>query len=222
MADTIRILLVDDQRLMRDGLKTLLELEPDLEVVGEAGDGQEAIATYADLYPDVVLMDVRMPNMDGVQATRALNDRWDDVRVVILTTFDDDEYVFEGLRAGALGYLLKDVSGAELADAVRTVAGGGVLIEPSVARKVVTEFARIAPPARSADDQLPEPLTDREQDVLEFLAEGLTNREIAGRLHLAEGTVKNYVTTILQKLNVRDRTQAAIRARELGLLSNSI
>lgn len=218
MTDTIRILLVDDQRLMRDGLKTLLELEPDLEVVGEAGDGQEAIAAYDDLHPDVVLMDVRMPNMDGVQATRALNDRWDDARVVILTTFDDDEYVFEGLRAGALGYLLKDVSGDELADAVRTVAGGGVLIEPSVARKVVTEFARIAPPARSADDQLPEPLTDREKDVLELVAEGLTNREIADRLHLAEGTVKNYVTTILQKLNVRDRTQAAIRARELGLL----
>jgi DNA-binding NarL/FixJ family response regulator len=153
-----------------------------------------------------------------VEATWRLRERWPDARVVILTTFDDDEYVFEGLRAGAMGYLLKDVSGHDLAEAVRTVAGGGVLIEPSVARKVVAEFARVAPPARAADAGLAEPLSEREREILELLALGLNNREIADRLSLAPGTVKNYVTTILQKLGVRDRTQAAIRARELGLI----
>jgi len=214
----IRVLLVDDQRLMREGLRILLELEPDLEVVGEAGDGQAALDAYAALRPDVVLMDVRMPGMDGVEATRRLRERWPEARVIILTTFDDDEYVFEGLRAGALGYLLKDVSGQELAEAVRTVAAGGALIEPSVARKVLAEFARLAPPARPIEAGLPTPLSEREREVLRLLALGLTNREIAARLYLAEGTVKNYVTSILQKLGVRDRTQAALRAREIGLL----
>jgi DNA-binding NarL/FixJ family response regulator len=218
MADPIRILLVDDQRLMREGLRILLELEPGLKIVGEAGDGHAGLDAYEALQPDVVLMDVRMPGMDGVEATWRLRERWPDARVVILTTFDDDEYVFEGLRAGAMGYLLKDVSGHDLAEAVRTVAGGGVLIEPSVARKVVAEFARVAPPARAADAGLAEPLSEREREILELLALGLNNREIADRLSLAPGTVKNYVTTILQKLGVRDRTQAAIRARELGLI----
>lgn len=214
----IRILLVDDQKLMREGLRVLLEMEPDLEVVGEAGDGEAALAAYAEHQPDVVLMDIRMPGMDGVEATRRLRERWPEARVIILTTFDDDEYVFEGLRAGALGYLLKDVSGHELAEAVRTVAAGGALIEPSVARKVLAEFARLAPPARPPDAGLPEPLTEREREILQLLAQGLSNREIAQRLFLAEGTVKNYVTRILGKLGVRDRTQAALRARELGLL----
>lgn len=218
MAEPIRVLLVDDQKLMRQGLRVLLELEPDLEVAGEAEDGQEALEAYARLEPDVVLMDIRMPGMDGVEATWRLRERWPEARVVILTTFDDDEYIFEGLRAGALGYLLKDVSGEELAEAVRTVAEGGALIEPSVARKVVAEFARLAPPARPPEEGLPEPLTEREREVVELLASGLTNREIAARLHLAEGTVKNYVSSILQKLGVRDRTQAAVRARELGLV----
>jgi DNA-binding NarL/FixJ family response regulator len=218
MADKIRILLVDDQRLMREGLRILLELETDLEVVGEAVDGGAALDAYARLEPDVVLMDVRMPGMDGVEATWRLRERWPDARIMILTTFDDDEYVFEGLRAGALGYLLKDVSGHDLADAVRTIAAGGALIEPSVARRVVTEFARMAPPTRPPDEGLAEPLSEREREVLRLLAQGLSNREIAARLSLAHGTVKNYVTTILQKLGVRDRTQAALRARELGLL----
>jgi len=218
LPEPIRILLVDDQRLMREGLRTLLELEPDLVVAGEAGDGEEALAAYAALEPDVVLMDIRMPGMDGVEATRRLRDRWPGARVVILTTFDDDAYVFEGLRAGAQGYLLKDVSGEDLAEAVRVVAGGGALIEPSVARKVVAEFARLAKPARPADAGLADPLSEREQEVLRLLALGLSNREIGERLYLAEGTVKNYVTSILQKMDVRDRTQAALRARELGLL----
>jgi DNA-binding NarL/FixJ family response regulator len=218
MSERIRILLVDDQKLMREGLRILLELETDLEIVGEAVEGQAALEAYADLQPDVVLMDVRMPGMDGVEATWRLRERWPEARIIILTTFDDDEYVFEGLRAGARGYLLKDVSGHDLAEAVRTVAAGGALIEPSVARRVVAEFARMAPPARASDAGLPEPLSDREQEILKLLAQGLSNREIADRLSLAQGTVKNYVTTILQKLGARDRTQAALRARELGLI----
>ncbi|MEM7534348.1 MAG: response regulator transcription factor [Chloroflexota bacterium] len=218
MSQIIRILLVDDQRLMRDGLRTLLDLEDDLQVVGEAADGQEALTLYADLQPDVILMDVQMPGMDGVEATKRLRNQSANARVIILTTFDDDEYIFEGLRAGALGYLLKAASGEELATAVRTVAAGNALIDPSVTRKVVAEFARLAQPARDPSDGLPEPLTERETDILKLLAQGLTNREIAQRIFLAEGTVKNYVTTILQKIGVRDRTQAAIRGRELGLL----
>lgn len=219
MPDVIRLLLVDDQRLMREGLRTLLEIEPDLIISGEAVNGEEALAAYETQRPDVVLMDVRMPVMDGVEATRRLRQRWPTARVIILTTFDDDDYVFEGLRAGALGYLLKDVSVHELADAIHTVMDGGVLIEPSIARKVVAEFTRLAvvsspKPAPSIE----EPLTEREQEILRLLAEGLTNREIAQRLYLAEGTIKNYVTNILGKIGARDRTQAALRARELGIL----
>lgn len=220
MAEPVRLLLVDDQRLMREGLRTLLELEPGLVVAGEASNGQEALARYAELQPDVVLMDVRMPVLDGVEATRRLIARHPAARVIILTTFDDDEYVFEGLRAGALGYLLKDVSIQELAEAIRTVMAGGVLIQPSVARKVVAEFARLRPVAAPAPAPagLLEPLSERELEILKLLAGGLTNREIAERLYLAEGTVKNYVTNILGKIGARDRTQAALRGRELGLL----
>lgn len=217
MAEDIRVLLVDDQRLMREGLRLLLELEPGVVVVGEAGDGQEALAQYEALQPDVVLMDVRMPVMDGVEATRRLLARWPAARVVILTTFDDDEYVLDALRAGALGYLLKDVSVTELVDALRRVMAGGVLIEPSVARKVVAELARLAP-ATPRPHALVEPLSEREQEILALMARGLTNREIAQRLFLAEGTVKNYVTAILGKLDARDRTHAVVRARELGLV----
>jgi DNA-binding NarL/FixJ family response regulator len=218
MADPIRVLLVDDQKLMREGLRILLELEPDLQVVGEAEDGEAALVAYQTHQPDVVLMDVRMPGMDGVEATWRLRERWPQARIIILTTFNDDEYVFEGLRAGALGYLLKDISGADLAQAIRTVAAGGALVEPSVAQKVLAEFARRVPPARPPHEGLPEPLTEREQEILRLLTRGLSNREIGMRLSLAEGTVKNYVTQILQKLGVRDRTQAALRARELGVI----
>ncbi len=214
----IRLLLVDDQRLMRDGLRVILELEPDLKVVGEAGDGETALQLFDKLHPDVVLMDIRMPGMDGVEATRRMMTRWPEARVIILTTFDDDEFVFEGLRAGALGYLLKDVSGGELAEAIRKVAAGGALIEPSVARKVIAEFARLEPPTRPVNQGLPEPLSEREVEVLQLLAQGMTNKEIASRLFLAEGTVKNYVSRILDKLGVSDRTQAALRARELGVI----
>ncbi len=229
MPAPISILLVDDQRLMRDGLRILLEMEPDLDVIGEAENGQQALGAYDQLTPDVVLMDIRMPVMDGVEAIRRLRARWPQARVIILTTFDDDAYVFDGLRAGALGYLLKDVSGEELAAAIRTVANGGALIDPSVTRKVVAEFARLDPEAgepqrhgRAGSSQaahsLAEPLSDRELEVLRLLAEGMTNREIATRLYLAEGTVKNYVSNILGKIGARDRTQAALRAHELGLI----
>jgi DNA-binding NarL/FixJ family response regulator len=214
----IRLLIVDDQRLMREGLRTLLELEPDLEIAGEAEDGLAAVEQFEALQPDVVLMDVRMPRLDGVEATRRLRLRWPAARIIILTTFDDDAYVFDGLRAGAQGYLLKDVSGHELAEAIRKVASGGALIEPSVARKVLAEFARLAQPTPLSADQLAEPLSDREQEILRLLAQGASNRQIASQLFLAEGTVKNYISTILDKLHVEDRTQAALRARELGLL----
>ena len=218
MTNPIRLMIVDDQKLMREGLRTLLELEGGFEIVAEAGDGQAALDAYAELQPDVVLMDIRMPGMDGVEATRRLHEKWSNARVIILTTFNDDAYVFEALRVGALGYLLKDLSGHELANAVQTVANGGVLIDPSVARKVVAEFARLTPSARPINDGLPDPLTERELDVLRLLAEGMSNREIGNKLSLTEGTVKNYVTNVLQKIGARDRTQAALRGRELGLI----
>jgi DNA-binding NarL/FixJ family response regulator len=218
MTEKIRLLLVDDQRLMRDGLRTILELEDDLQVVGEAENGESSLELYGELNPDVVLMDIRMPGIDGVEATRRMIERWPEARVIILTTFDDDEYIFEGLRAGAQGYLLKDVSGIELAEAIRKVTAGGALIEPSVARKVIAEFARLEPAARSINVGLPEPLSEREIEVLKLLAQGLSNKEIAEQLYLAEGTVKNYVSNVLSKLGVTDRTQAALRARELNLL----
>ena len=219
--DPISVLIADDQRLMLDGLRTLLELESDLEVVEVVEDGSAAVDAYGRLHPDVVLMDARMPGMDGVEATRRICDRWPGARVIILTTFDDDAHIFEGIRAGAAGYLLKAIEGAELARAIRTVAAGGSLMEPSVARKLMTEFARTADPYRDGNEGLPEPLSQREEDILRLMARGLTNPEVGYQLSLAEGTVKNYVTAILQKLGVRDRTQAALRARELGLLDGS-
>lgn len=218
MVEKIRILLVDDQRLMREGLGTLLELEEDFEISGEAEDGLSAIEMYSRIQPDVVLMDIRMPNMDGVEATRRILAQWSKARVIILTTFDDDAYVFEGLRAGALGYLLKDVSSQDLAEAIRSVVAGGALIEPSVARKVLAEFSRLAQPIKTVQETLPEILSERELEILRLLAQGATNRIIANKLFLAEGTVKNYISSIFAKLDVEDRTQAALRARELGFL----
>ncbi|MBV9786883.1 MAG: response regulator transcription factor [Chloroflexi bacterium] len=220
----IRVLLVDDQKLIRQGIQTLLELEPDLEVVGAAENGREAIAAVERLQPDVALMDVRMPEMDGVAATRVLTERFPQVGVIILTTFDDDEYVFEGLKAGARGYLLKDVSSDDIAAAVRTVAAGGALIQPSIARKVVAEFSRLAagpvssPVSAPPVDPLVQPLTERELDVLRALANGLSNREIADKLVITEGTVKNHVSNLLAKLDVRDRTQAVLKAQALRLI----
>jgi DNA-binding NarL/FixJ family response regulator len=224
----IRVVLVDDQTLVRQGIQMLLELEDDLEVVGVAANGQEALALVERTRPDVVLMDVRMPQMDGVAATGELLRRMPGLGVIILTTFDDDEYVFEGLKAGARGYMLKDTSSDEIVAAVRAVAGGAALIQPSIARKVVAEFSRLAAggqgqaqpaaPQPPAEGALAEPLTEREREVLRGLAAGLSNRELAERLVITEGTVKNHVSSLLGKLGVRDRTQAVLKAQELRLI----
>jgi len=215
----VRVLLVDDQALFREALGTLLGVRDDIEVVGEAGNGAEALDRAAELQPDVVLMDLRMPVLDGVAATRRMRVEQPRVRVIALTTFDDDEDVFAALRAGALGYLLKDASSAQLVEAVLAAARDEAVLQPSVAAKVVAHFARMP-----AEDQAPRPqplvvpLSERELEVLRLLAGGRSNREIASELFLAEGTVKNHVTNVLAKLNARDRTQAALRARALGLL----
>ena len=218
----IRILLADDQALFREGLHTLLSVQPDLEVVGEAGNGEEAVRLATTLHPDVVLMDLQMPVLDGVAATRQLRTACPACRVIVLTTFDDDEYVFEGLRAGAMGYLLKDTPSAQLAEAIRAAARGESFLEPSVAAKVVAEFTRLStsskPAAALATQPLAEPLSDRELEVLRLVAQGASNKEIAAALFIAEGTAKNHLTNILGKLGVTDRTQAALKAKELGLI----
>jgi DNA-binding NarL/FixJ family response regulator len=218
----IRVVIVDDQLLICQGFQTLLDLEDDIQVVGLAHDGHAALAAVEQEQPDVVLMDVRMPELDGVAATRQITQRFPQVAVIILTTFDDDEYVFEGLKAGARGYLLKDISSTELIQAVRTVAAGQGLMQPSIARKVFTEFSRLAAfdnPARETTQPAASSLlTERESDVLSAMNEGLSNREIAARLVISEGTVKTHVSNILGKLEVRDRTQAIVKARTLGLV----
>lgn len=213
----IRILLVDDQAMFREGLRTLLATQPDFEVVGEAANGEEALRLCATTRPDVVLMDLRMPVLDGVAATRRLRALYPETRVLVLTTFDDDEDIFEGLRAGAGGYLLKDASSAKLFEAVRAAARGESFLQPSVAAKVVAEFARLAEHAPRAAAPV-EALSERELAVLRLVAQGASNKEIAAALFIAEGTVKNHLTNILTKLDARDRTQAALKARELGLL----
>lgn len=219
----IRVLLVDDQTLVRQGIQMLLEIEADIQVVGQAANGREALHMVEDLRPDVVLMDVRMPEMDGVAATQAISASFPDTGVIILTTFEDDEFVFGGLEAGARGYLLKDISSEEMAQAIRKVAAGEALIQPSITRKVLAEFSRLATAAEKSANKplqpaLVEPLTEREQEVLNALAKGLSNREIARQLVITEGTVKNHVSSLIAKLEVRDRTQAVLKAQELGLI----
>ena len=214
----LRLLLVDDQQLIREGLRTLLEMEKDLSIVGEAADGAAAVQAFEKLSPDVVLMDVRMPRVDGVEATRRIRASHPEARILVLTTFDEDELVFEAIRAGARGYLLKDVSGVDLAAAIRAIAHGEAALQPSVARKVMDAFARMAQPAQATTEHFVEPLSGRERAVLSLLARGLSNKEIAAQLFLAEGTVKNHVSAILLKIDARDRTQAALKAREMGLL----
>jgi len=214
----IRVLLVDDQPLFREGVHTLLSLQPDLEVVGEADNGEEALRLAARLRPDVVLMDLQMPVLDGVEATRRLRLTQPDCRVIALTTFDDDEYVFEGLRAGAIGYLLKDTPSVKLLEAIRAAARGESFLQPSIAAKVVAEFSRLADQAPPRPQPLAEPLSERENDILRLVVTGASNKEIAAVLVITEGTVKNHLTNILAKLGVRDRTQAALKAKELGLV----
>jgi DNA-binding NarL/FixJ family response regulator len=211
----IRVLLVDDQALFREALRTLISLQPDLEVVGEAGNGEEALASARNLSPDVVLMDLQMPVLDGVAATRRLREEQPECRVIALTTFDDDEYIFDCLRSGAVGYLLKDAPAEKLFEAIRAAARGESFLQTSVTTRVLAEFTRLSDQP-SNPPTLIEPLSDREREILRLITTGSSNREIAEQLFIAEGTVKNHVTNILGKLDVRDRTQAALKARELG------
>jgi DNA-binding NarL/FixJ family response regulator len=214
----VRVLVVDDQALFREALVALLTVQPEIEVVGEAADGAAALAAVAAGEPDVVLMDLRMPGLDGVAATRRLRADHPAVRVLALTTFDGDDEVFPALRAGAVGYLLKDATTQRLVEAVLAADRGESVLAPSVAAKVVARVATLPEPTGPVRQPLVDPLTDRELDVLRQLAAGLSNREIAAAVHLSEGTVKNHVTNILAKLGARDRTQAALRAKALGLL----
>lgn len=217
----IRVLLVDDQSLLRLGFRLILEAEPDVEVIGEAGDGAAGVRMVAALQPDVVLMDVRMPGLDGIQATAAIVASGSASRILILTTFDVDQYVFAGLRAGASGFLLKDAPPAELLAAIRTVAGGEAVLAPTATRRLIDQFMPLLPdPARPVQqDDVLDQLTDRERAVFAHLAAGRSNREIATDLHVSEGTVKIHVGRILAKLELRDRVQAVVLAYESGLVT---
>jgi len=212
---TVRVLVADDQPLVRSGFQMILDARSDLELVGEAADGAQAIELAIELDPDVILMDVRMPGVDGVEATRRLIERGVRARILVLTTFDLDEYVYAAIRAGASGFLLKDVEPAELVDAIRVVAAGNSLFGPAAMARLVARFAETPNPeaSRSLED-----LTDREHEILRLLATGLTNAELAQRLHLGETTVKTHVSAVLRKLGVRDRVQAVIAAYEAGVV----
>lgn len=210
----ISILIVEDQTLMRQGLKTILDLEPGMRVVGEAKDGAEGVREALRLRPDVILMDVQMPVMNGVDAIRAIIGAWPQARVIVLTTFDRDDYVFQSIRAGAMGYLLKDAPADTLIQTIRRVHAGDVFIQPEIASRTLREMAT----GRQRAESTPFDLSEREREVLVLLAQGLSNREIAGRLHITEGTVKNHVSNILAKLQAENRTQAAAIARREGLM----
>ena len=211
----IKLLICEDQTLMRQGLATILGLEPGLTVVGEAADGAEAVAQVRALHPDIVLMDVQMPGMDGIEATRLITAAYPDTRVIILTTFDYEEYVFEGVKAGAMGYMLKDSPAPDLIHTIRRVHEGERFIQPAVASKLLFEFAQ---GARRGSGAGYEPLSERETDIIRRLAQGMSNREVADDLALAEGTVKNYVSTILGKLHAANRVQAINLARQHKLI----
>ncbi|MGW2562047.1 response regulator [Streptomyces sp. NPDC001514] len=218
---TIRVLIVDDQMMVREGFSVLLNAMPDIEVIGEAVNGREAIAQVAALRPDVVLMDIRMPELNGIEATREIVAADTEAKVLVLTTFDLDEYVYQALRAGASGFLLKDASARQLADGVRVVAAGEALLAPTVTRRLITEFSRIStaprPPAMARIGDL----TERETEVLVLIAQGLSNAEIASHLVVAESTIKTHVSRVLVKLGLRDRTQAAVFAYETRLVTPS-
>jgi DNA-binding NarL/FixJ family response regulator len=214
---SIRVVIADDQGMVRSGFSILLNAQPDIDVVGEAVNGQEAVARAAELRPDVILMDIRMPVLDGLQATRQITVMDGAPRVLVLTTFDLDDYVYEALRAGASGFLLKDASAGELASAVRVVAAGDALLSPGVTRRLIAEFARLGAP-RGPDRRQLKDLTERETEVLGLLARGMSNAEIAAHLIVAEQTVKTHVSRVLMKLGLRDRAQAVVFAYESGLV----
>jgi DNA-binding NarL/FixJ family response regulator len=214
----IPVLIADDQALFREGLRTLLSTRTDVEVVGEAANGAEAVDLIEQTRPAVVLMDLRMPVLDGIQATARIRDRWPELPVLVLTTFEDDANLFGALRAGAAGYLLKDVSSETLVAAIHAAARGESFLQSTVTGRVVAAFTRLMEPGGAAPEALVVGLSPREREILALVATGASNKEVADRLCLAEGTVKNHVTNILAKLEVRDRTHAAIKARELGLI----
>jgi DNA-binding NarL/FixJ family response regulator len=216
----VRVLLVDDQPLLRTGFRMILESEPDIAVVGEAGDGEKAVAEARILQPDVVLMDIRMPRMDGVEATRLITGsvRAGGVKVLVLTTFDLDEYIVEALRAGASGFLLKDVPPDDLVDAIRIVARGDAVVAPTVTRRLLDRFATDLPSATRESAQELQRLTDREREVLRLMSRGMSNAEIAAELFVSETTVKTHVGNVLAKLGLRDRVQAVVFAYESGLI----
>ncbi|MFE2478657.1 response regulator transcription factor [Streptomyces sp. NRRL F-2747] len=218
---TIRVLIVDDQMMVREGFSVLLNAMDGIEVVGEAVDGREAIAKVAALRPDVVLMDIRMPVMNGLEATREIVASDTDAKVLVLTTFDLDEYVYQALRAGASGFLLKDASARQLADGVRVVASGEALLAPTVTKRLILEFSKLSTPTKLSDPAGIGELTERETEVLVLIAQGLSNAEIADRLIVAESTIKTHVSRILVKLGLRDRTQAAVFAYETRLVTPS-
>jgi DNA-binding NarL/FixJ family response regulator len=217
---SVRVVVADDQLLVRAGFRVLVDSAPDLEVIGEAGDGAQAVELARQQRPDVVLMDIRMPRMDGLEATRriAADELLDGVRVLVLTTFDLDEYVYQALRAGASGFLLKDTPPADLLAAIRVVAAGDALLAPSVTRRLIQEFARRPEPAAVAPAALAA-LTDREREVLALVARGLSNAEIAGRLFVSAATAKTHVSRVLAKLGARDRAQLVMLAYETGLVT---
>jgi DNA-binding NarL/FixJ family response regulator len=213
----IRVFIADDQALVRGGFRMILDAQPDMEVVGEAQDGKEALRMVAELRPDVILMDIRMPEMDGLETTRRIVIDENAPRVLMLTTFDMNEYVYEAMKSGASGFLLKDVKPEQLADAVRTVAAGDSLLAPAITRRLIEEFVRRPPPGSTAPPEL-ETLTDRELEVLKLIAKGYSNEEIAKELFVSMATVKTHITHILMKLDLRDRVQAVVLAYESGLV----
>ena len=228
-ASKIRILIADDQEIVRQGLAIILDHEDDMTVVGQAHDGDEAVALARALQPDVILMDIKMPRTNGIQATRAITHERPNAQIIILTTYDSDDWVFDGVRAGAQAYLLKDASPDELTNAIRGVHRGESQLDPAIARKVMDEFRRMSAPLQSnaeihhsttahADQPPIEALTEREMDVLNLIAQGLSNKDIAGTLYLSEGTVKNYVSTIMAKFHANDRTQVVVRALKEGIV----
>jgi DNA-binding NarL/FixJ family response regulator len=218
MSDSIRLVIADDQQLFREAIKTLLSVQTEFEVVGEAGNGNEAIKLVEEHHPEIVLMDLRMPVMDGVKATRHIKANYPNTHVVILTTFDDDNDLFDGLKAGAVGYLLKDISSEQLFEGLRYAARGEFFLLPSETAKIVAEFSRLSNTSEDTRFIPVETLTKREIEILKLVATGASNRDIADILVITEGTVKNHISNILGKMEVKDRLQAAVKARQKGLL----
>ncbi|MFF4418348.1 response regulator [Streptosporangium sp. NPDC001559] len=216
---TIRVMIADDQAMVREAFSVLLGAQPGIDVIATAVDGLEAVTKAEELRPDVIVMDVRMPRLNGIEATRQITRRTDlPARILVLTTFDLDEYVYEALRAGASGFLLKDASGVQLAEAVRVVAAGEALLSPEITKRLITEFSRLSGSAKPSAQVRIDVLTNRESEVLTLVAQGLSNAEISAELVVAEQTVKTHMGSILQKLQLRDRTQAAVFAYETGLV----